>query len=152
MTITACSSSRSTFSDPFYEDSFRSIVGDAIFVHQHGNWRDDYRKELTGLHDPDHGKHVIVAESDEHIIGFVAWTVNREKRHGHVQFVAVEGEQRRHGVASALCRHAFDAMRQVGIEVVEIGTGGDPFHAPARALYARLGMTPLPVTVYFKEL
>jgi hypothetical protein len=43
-------------------------------------------------------------------------------------------------------------MRRDGAEVVEIGTGGDPIHAPARALYERLGCTPLPVTVYYRTL
>ncbi|WP_433160141.1 hypothetical protein [Kribbella sp. CA-247076] len=29
---------------PFYEDSFRPLVGETIFANQHGRWRDDYRK------------------------------------------------------------------------------------------------------------
>ncbi|WP_281245377.1 hypothetical protein [Nocardioides szechwanensis] len=43
-------------------------------------------------------------------------------------------------------------MRQDDVDVVAIGTGGDSFHAPALAFYESLGMTPLPVTVHFKEL
>jgi hypothetical protein len=39
-------------------------------------------------------------------------------------------------------------MRTSDVEVVQIGTGGDPFHAPARALYQRLGFTEVPVAVY----
>ena len=39
-------------------------------------------------------------------------------------------------------------MRAGGVEVVQIGTGGDPFHAPARALYEQLGFTQVPVSVY----
>lgn len=55
-------------------------------------------------------------------------------------------------VSRQLCQRVFDAMRQDEVEVVAIGTGGDPFHAPARTFYERLGMIPLPVVVYFKEL
>jgi len=47
---------------------------------------------------------------------------------------------------------AFGEMRALGAEVVEIGTGADPFHAPARALYERLGCTQLPIAVYYKQL
>lgn len=137
---------------PFYEESFPSSVGGAIATHQHGNWREDYRVELTGLHDPDRDKHVVVAETGDRIVGFAAWAVNRSKRHGDVEFVAVESAHRRDGVAQSLCEHVFEAMRRDGVEVVEIGTGGDSFHAPARAFYESLGMTPLPVVVYFKEL
>ncbi|MFJ8933404.1 GNAT family N-acetyltransferase [Streptomyces sp. NPDC102364] len=43
-------------------------------------------------------------------------------------------------------------MRLRGAEIVEIGTGGDPFHAPARALYEQLGCTQSPVAVYFRQL
>ena len=51
-----------------------------------------------------------------------------------------------------MCEHAFGEMRALGAEVVEIGTGADPFHAPARALYERLGCTQLPIAVYYREL
>ncbi|MFJ9088495.1 hypothetical protein ACIRL3_39410 [Streptomyces sp. NPDC102384] len=53
---------------------------------------------------------------------------------------------------TALCEHAFEQMRLRGAEIVEIGTGGDPFHAPARALYEQLGCTQNPVAVYFRQL
>jgi hypothetical protein len=36
--------------------------------------------------------------------------------------------------------------------VAEIGAGGDPFHAPARALYEKLGCTALPVAFYYRRL
>lgn len=94
----------------------------------------------------------MVAEVGGLVVGFVARTVNRTKRHGDVEFVAVDDEYRRRGVASALCQRVFDAMGQDEVEVVAIATGGDPFHAPARAFCERLGMTPVPVVVYFKDL
>ncbi len=93
------------------------------------------------------------------MVGFSAWTVTPSKRHGDIEFVAVSGEfvavsdqHRRLGVGQAFCEHVFAAVRRDGVEVVELGTGGDSFHAPARGLYERLGMKPLPVTVYCKEL
>lgn len=33
---------------------------------------------------------------------------------------------------------------------MSIGTGGDAFHAPARALYEALGFTPFPLVSYTK--
>jgi len=75
-----------------------------------------------------------------------------EKRSGEIEMLAVESAHRRHHVASALCAHVFDDLRRHGIEVVSLGTGGDEFHAPARALYDSLGMKPLPVVVYYKAL
>lgn len=43
-------------------------------------------------------------------------------------------------------------MRDHAVEVALVGTGGDPFHTPARALYSSLGCTELPVAVFFKQL
>ncbi|MBT3152789.1 GNAT family N-acetyltransferase [Streptomyces sp. CHD11] len=137
---------------PFYEDSFRPLVGETVFHNQHGDWRDDYRRQVAGLHDPDRHAYVAVAEDRGDIAGYVAWSVDPARRNGSVTLLAVAAGHRRHHVGTALCEHAFAGMRALGAEVVEIGTGGDPFHAPARALYERLGCTPLPVAVYYRRL
>jgi ribosomal protein S18 acetylase RimI-like enzyme len=137
---------------PFYEDSFRPLVGDVIFANQHGNWRADYREQVAGLHDPQQHRYVAVAEIDHLIAGYVAWSADPARRNGSISHLAVAGEHRRHQVGTALCEHAFAELRARGAEVVEIGTGGDAFHAPARALYERLGCTLLPIAVYYKEL
>jgi ribosomal protein S18 acetylase RimI-like enzyme len=137
---------------PYYEDHFRPLVGEVIFTNQHGDWRADYRAEVAGLHDPGEDRHVAVAERDGEIVGYVAWSVDPAKRNGIVSHVAVAAGHRRGHTGTALCEHAFAAMRRDGAEVVQIGTGGDDFHAPARALYERLGCTPVPVTVYFRQL
>lgn len=137
---------------PFYEDYFHPLVGEVVFANQHGSWREDYRVQVAGLHDPDRHQRVAVAEVADEIVGYVAWSVDPDRRNGTVTILAVAAGHRRHHAGIALCEHAFEQMRRHGAEVVEIGTGGDPFHAPARALYEKLGCTPLPVTVYYRRL
>lgn len=137
---------------PFYEDSFRPLMGEVVFAVQHGNWRADYRRQVAGLHAPERHAYVAVAEIDDGIAGYVAWSAEPVARKGTVTILAVSAEHRRRHVGTALCEHAFDEMRTRGVEVVEIGTGGDRFHAPARALYEELGCTPLPTAVYFRQL
>lgn len=137
---------------PFYEDCFRPLVGETVFANQHGSWRADYRRQVADLHDPGQHKYVAVAEVDGVIGGYVAWSVDPARRNGCVTMLAVAAEHRRGQLGTALCEHAFAEMRGLGAQVVEIGTGGDPFHAPARALYERLGCTRLPVAVYYKQL
>jgi ribosomal protein S18 acetylase RimI-like enzyme len=137
---------------PFYEDSFRPLVGEVVFANQHGDWRDDYRKQVAELHDPGQHKYVAVAETDDVIAGYVAWNVDPARRNARITMLAVSAEHRRHQAGTALCEHAFAQMRTHGAEVVVIGTGGDPFHAPARALYESLGCTLLPVAVYYQQL
>ncbi|GIH97311.1 GNAT family N-acetyltransferase [Planobispora siamensis] len=137
---------------PFYEDHFRPLVGEVVFANQHGHWRDDYREQVAELHDPGHHKYLAVAEIDGAIAGYVAWNVDPDRKNGAVTHLAVSAQHRRHHTGTALCEHAFGEMRVLGAEVAEIGTGGDPFHAPARALYERLGCTMLPIAVYYKTL
>ena len=43
-------------------------------------------------------------------------------------------------------------MRVRDVEVVAIGTGGDWFQAPARALLESLGFTPFPGVVHVKAI
>lgn len=137
---------------PFYEDHFRPLVGEVVFANQHGSWREDYRVQVAGLHDPARHQEVAVAEADGELVGYVAWGVDPDRRNGTITILAVAAAHRRHHAGTALCEHAFARMRRHGAEVVEIGTGGDPFHAPARALYEALGCTALPVTVYYRTL
>lgn len=137
---------------PFFEDSFRPLVGETIFTHQHGDWRGDYHREVAALHDPAQHKYVAVAEDNGELLGYVAWNVEPARAKGTVELLAVSAAYRRSNAGTALCEHAFEAMRAEQAEYVEIGTGGDDFHAPARAFYESLGCVKLPVAVYFREL
>lgn len=137
---------------PFYEDSFRPVVGGFVFANQHGDWRDDYRRQVAELHDPGQHKYVAIAEIDGAIAGYVAWRIDPARRSGSITILAVSAEHRRQHAGTALCEHAFGELRTRGAEVAVIGTGGDRFHAPARALYERLGCTPFPVAVYYRQL
>jgi ribosomal protein S18 acetylase RimI-like enzyme len=58
----------------------------------------------------------------------------------------------RRGVGKALCRDALDRLRDQGVAVVHVGTGGDAFHTPARGLYESLGFRGWPVVDYSKAL
>ncbi|MEV7796236.1 GNAT family N-acetyltransferase [Streptomyces sp. NPDC087512] len=115
-------------------------------------WRNDYRKQVAELHAPERHTYVAVAEADGTIVGYVAWSVAPVHKKGVITILAVSAQHRRHHVGRALCEYAFEEIRALGAGVVEIGTGGDQFHAPARALYEALGCTPLPLTVYFRQL
>jgi ribosomal protein S18 acetylase RimI-like enzyme len=151
---------------PFYEDHFRPLVGETVFAGWHGTWRDDYREQVAALHDPEHHRYVAVAETGAGtdtgtgtgtdaggvVAGYVAWNADPARGTGAISHLAVSAAYRRHRTGTALCEHAFGGMRALGVASVEIGTGGDPFHAPARALYESLGCTPLPVVYYYRQL
>lgn len=138
---------------PFYEQSFRAMVPPAVYEHQHGHWADDYRDSVPKLHAPERGKQVAVAESgDGQLVGYVGWHIDQGRRHGQIDPLAVRESHRRNGLGRALCEHAISAMREHALEVVSVGTGGDQFHAPARALYESMDFYPVPVVYYLRAL
>jgi ribosomal protein S18 acetylase RimI-like enzyme len=134
---------------PFYEDYVHVMLGDDLFRHQHGRWEQDYRDEVPALHDPPAGRQVAVAEIAGILVGYVAWRIERPA-HGEIHLLAVAATDRRQHLGRELCLHAIQTMKTAGVEAVEIGTGGDPFHAPARSLYENLGFTRIPTTAYLK--
>lgn len=138
---------------PFFEGHTRSLYGEQLFAVHHGQWEQDYRDELPGLHDPAARRWVAVAEVGEDIAGFVAWSSAGRRDHGRIDLLAVAEPYRRGQVGTQLCRHALDAMQADGVEVVELGTGGeDAFHAPARGLYESLGFIKVPIAGYITKL
>jgi len=44
---------------------------------------------------------------------------------------------------------AIQRLRDRGLELINVGTGGDPGHAPARALYEAVGFTGVPLVNYY---
>lgn len=113
----------------------------------HGRWADDYRREVPELVDPERDRFITLAEDDGRILGYVGWQITDDGS-GRLEMVAVHPDARRHGVGAALCRTVVSRLRERGVAVVHIGTGGDDFHAPARKLYESLGFTAYPVVDY----
>lgn len=138
--------------EPFYEESFRPLMGDVIFAVQHGNWRENYTSMVPALHRPAEHQYVDVAEAEGSLAGYVGWRVEPLREYGTISILAVSPGFRGAHISRELCEHAMRGMKALGARIVEIGTGGDPFHAPARALYESLGCTQIPVAVYFREL
>lgn len=44
---------------------------------------------------------------------------------------------------------AVRRLSEKGTALINVGTGGDPGHAPARALYEVLGFTGVPLVAYY---
>jgi hypothetical protein len=55
-------------------------------------------------------------------------------------------------LGAALTDHATAWLRDGGMRIAVIGTGGDPGHAPARRLYAQAAYTPHARSQYYKVL
>ena len=133
-------------------DSFREILGDALYRRIHPDWR---RDQATSVRDAigSHDTWVAVdGEPDGTVVGFVNVTFDEGERTGEIYMIAVDPAAQRRGIATALTGLALDEMRRRGIDVAVVATGGDPGHAPARALYEKFGFDPLQLVRYYRRL
>jgi GNAT superfamily N-acetyltransferase len=138
--------------EPVFE-SMRAVLGDAIFARLHDpDWRTVQAAAVrSGCTSGDYAVFVAVAEGRP--VGFATVALNAfHDGMGVVDMVAVDPAYQRHGIATQLMDHSLDHMRERGMDIAAVGTGGDPGHAPARAVYEALGFTPLPGVRYLKLL
>jgi ribosomal protein S18 acetylase RimI-like enzyme len=136
---------------PLFEQHLPDQLPPQVFVHDHGDWEGDYRREVPTFHDPSNERFITLAEEEGRFLGYVGWNIT-EGDSGRLEMVAVHPVTQRRGVGTALCRDVMERLRSRGVTVVHIGTGGDAFHAPARRLYESLGFTGYPVVDYTKAL
>lgn len=89
------------------------------------------------------------ATADDVAVGFVVIQQDPGESLGIIEMIAVHPEHQRRGHAGALMEFAIQRLRDQGLELINVGTGGDPGHAPARALYERIGFTGVPLVNYY---
>lgn len=85
-------------------------------------------------------------------IAFVVVAAHDDPRRGEIYLIAVDPDHQNHGIGLALVNFATDRITELGLPLAEIGTGGDPGHAPARHVYEKAGFTPVPLVRYYKAL
>jgi ribosomal protein S18 acetylase RimI-like enzyme len=133
-------------------DSMREVMGDEIFgrLYRDG-WRRRQQEDVEeALRDEQHG--VWVAEVEGKVAGFATAIVNPKTRLGEIFLVAVDPDFQGRGLGTQLTDVATGWLRDAGMAVVLVSTGGDDGHAPAHRTYEKAGFTPMPAVHYFKAL
>src|SRR5215217_6436558 len=123
--------------------SLERVLGSDVFGRLHPDWREDQRGAVEGVLAAKE-RRVWVAEADGTAVGFVAVRLHRESGMGEIYMLAVDPDHQG-GVGTSLTEFALERLKDAGMAVAMVETGGDPGHAAARRTYEKAGFVLLPI-------
>jgi ribosomal protein S18 acetylase RimI-like enzyme len=133
------------------DESFAAILGSEVYALVYPNWQESQQRQLEELVAKENVEW-FVAEMGVQIVGFIVIELNNETEVGELCMLAVHPDSRGQGTGGMLNDVALQVMRDAGMKLAELGTGGDQAHAAARRSYERAGYTALPLAHYYKAL
>jgi GNAT superfamily N-acetyltransferase len=136
---------------PVFESIRKAMGADVYRVFYPDGWRVSQQKVVNDTCLAE-GINVWVAREADATAGFVAVKLHSENSMGEIYLVAVDPDFQGRGVGSALSEFALAWMKDAGMSVAMVETGGDPGHAPARHTYEKVGFELFPIARYFKKL
>jgi ribosomal protein S18 acetylase RimI-like enzyme len=130
--------------------SFEKILGPRIYPVIYPDWR---KRQQEGVKNISHNNKISlwVAEVDEKVLGYIAYELY-DATSAEVQLLAVHPEYQNHGIGTQLNTFVLEKMKEAGMKLAIVSTGGDESHAPARRSYEKVGYTALPLVKYYKDL
>ena len=137
--------------EPVFQ-SFEQVLGPKIFSHIYPDWRKTQAEVVEKYCQPEEGRTILVAEVAVNVAGFLVYELREKEKTGEVILLAVHPDYQKGGIATALNKTALQAMKTAGMQLAEVGTGGDEGHAPARRAYEKVGYIPLPIVRYYQNL
>jgi GNAT superfamily N-acetyltransferase len=136
---------------PVFESIQNAIDADLYQVFYPDHWRVSQQKAVEDVCAAE-DTHGWVAINSGSIAGFIAVKLDTEASMGEIYMVAVDPDFQGRGIGSALIEFALEWMKEAGMSIAMVETGGDPGHAPARHTYEKLGFGLWSVARYFKKL
>jgi ribosomal protein S18 acetylase RimI-like enzyme len=135
---------------PVFE-SFRAVLGERVYQAVYPDWSTTQAQAVEAVCHDD-AEAVWVAEQHGRPVGYVAVRINSDDRTGEIDMLAVDPLVQRQGIGTALTSLAVQRLRDAGVGLAVVGTGGDPGHAPARRVYEKAGFVGLPLVRYYARL
>ena len=111
--------------------SFRSILGEDIYNLAQAREDETQAGYLASLFTAGSDWKVYAAEWAGIVVGFVSVRLSLDKAIGEIGLNAVHPDWAGEGIGTEMYRFAIERMRQAGMRVATVSTGGDSSHAPA---------------------
>ena len=132
--------------------SFREIVGEQIATLAFAHADAEQAKLLDDICAADSGHRVLVVTIGDEIVAFVSFTIDARNSTGEIGLNAVHPAHAGRGLGTAMYEHVLARMKELGMVLATVGTGGDPSHAPARRAYEKAGFGPAIPSIYLYRL
>lgn len=136
---------------PVFDSIQNTMNADVYQAFYTDHWQESQQKAVEDVC-AEEDTHVWVAKEADSVVGFVAAKLHPADSMGEIYMVAVDPRFQGRGIGSALTEFALSWMKEAGMAIAMVETGGDPGHAPARHTYEKAGFELWPVARYFKKL
>jgi ribosomal protein S18 acetylase RimI-like enzyme len=138
--------------EPIYAQ-FRRTMGDGMFLALHPDWPAEKGGQVQRACESGSSANVCVAEQAGELVGFITYYIRHDPCVAEIGNNAVHPAWQGQGIGPRMYEYVFERLRQRGVQYVQVHTGGDPSHAPARRAYEKAGFqTQLPEVTYFRKL
>lgn len=122
--------------------SFAAIVGEEIASIVFAHADAEQARLLDSVCEAGSGHRVLVAVAGGAVVGFVSFSMDEDKRTGEIGLNAVRPDHAGRGIGTEMYGRALARMKESGMALATVGTGGDSSHAPARRAYEKAGFGP----------
>jgi ribosomal protein S18 acetylase RimI-like enzyme len=131
--------------------SFKQVLGPEIYSLIWPDWETSQKDVVeNACQDPE--KHPVwVAELDGTVVGFIVIELHQDDKTGEIYLLAVHPDYQNRGIGTDLNVFALERIKESGMNIAVVATGGDPGHAPARRSYEKAGFTGMPLVRYYKS-
>ena len=119
--------------------SFKKILGDEIYEIAQRKEDEEQSELLSSMFTQETEWELYIAQKNDEIVGFISIQLNLETTVGEIGLNAVTPEHSGKGIGSKMYDFAISRMKENGIRVATVATGGDESHAPARRAYEKSG-------------
>lgn len=131
--------------------SFKQMMGDDVFAVVYPDWKKTQREMIENFY-KDEKWNAYVADIDGTAVGLIVYVLNMDLKIGEVELLMLHPDYQNQGIGAALNDFVLEKMKEGGMAVAVVGTGGDPSHAAARRSYEKAGYTAFPQVWYYRKL
>jgi GNAT superfamily N-acetyltransferase len=136
---------------PVFDSIQNAMDADVYQAFYPNDWRVSQQKAVEDVCAAE-DTNVWVARDAGFTVGFIAVKLHSEDSMGEIYMVAVDPDFQGQGIGTAMIEFALTWMKEAGMSVAMVETGGDRGHSPARHTYEKAGFRLFPVARYFKKL